>query len=229
MTLSKGVFITGTDTGVGKTRFTLTLMEALKNQGQQVSGMKPVACGAELKNGKLINEDAELIMQFCSKPTDYELVNPAVFELAVAPHIASSKKNEKIDLNQIIDCYRRLAFNCETVIVEGVGGWRVPISNKKSLVDLVRILDLPVILVVGIKLGCINHATLSAEAIRADGLILKGWVSNQLDKDYLFPEETIEALNRTLACPHIANLPYMENFEPDKILESIDLSHFSPV
>jgi dethiobiotin synthetase len=223
--MSKNVFITGTDTGIGKTRFTLTLMEALKNQGYQVLGMKPVASGAAFKNGKLINEDAELIMQHGSKHMDYELINPAVFELAVAPHVASRKKNEKIDLNQIIDCYKELASNGEVVIVEGIGGWRVPLSNKLSLVDLVRSLEIPVILVVGFKLGCINHALLTAEAIRADGLILKGWVSNRLDKDYRLAEETIETLNRDLACPHIADLPYMESFEPDRLIENINLSY----
>ncbi|HIF51181.1 MAG TPA: dethiobiotin synthase [Thiotrichaceae bacterium] len=225
--MSKGIFITGTDTGIGKTRFTLALMTALKNQGHQVSGMKPIASGARLKNGRIINEDAELIMRYCSKSTDYHLINPAVFELAVAPHIASSKKNEKIDLNQIIACYRELASNSRNVIVEGVGGWRVPLSNKESLVDLVRSLELPVIMVVGLKLGCINHALLTAEAIKADGLILKGWVSNRLDKDYLFHEETIETIKAALECPHIADLPYMVNFEPDKLFENIDLSDIS--
>jgi dethiobiotin synthetase len=221
----KGIFITGTDTGIGKTRFTLALMKALKNQGHKVLGMKPLASGATFKRGKLINEDAELIMQHGSKPMDYELINPAVFELAVAPHIAASKKNEKIDLNQIIDCYSQLASNSEVVIVEGAGGWRVPLSDELSLVDLVRSLELPIIMVVGFKLGCINHALLTAEAIRADGLILKGWVSNRLDKDYLLAEETIETLNRDLACPHIADLPYMESFEPDELIENINLSY----
>ena len=225
--MSKGIFITGTDTGIGKTRFTLALMTALKNKGHQVSGMKPIASGARLNNGRLINEDAELIMRCCSKSTDYNLINPAVFELAVAPHIASGKKNEKIDLNQIIACYRKLASNSRNVIVEGVGGWRVPLSNKESLVDLVRILELPIIMVVGLKLGCINHALLTAEAIKADGLILKGWVSNRFDKDYLFHEETIETINENLVCSHIADLPYMENFEADKLFENIDLSDIS--
>ncbi len=222
--MSKGVFITGTDTGIGKTRFTLALMDELKKRGKSASGMKPIASGASLNNGKLINEDASLIMQRCSKPVDYELINPVVFELPVAPHIAASQKKETIDLGKITACYKQLASNCENVVVEGVGGWRVPVSNKLSMVDLVRALDLPVILVVGLRLGCINHAILTAEAIRADGLSLQGWVSNKLDKDCLCAEETIATLKESLACPYIANLPYMEDFELDKALDRIDLS-----
>lgn len=220
----KGVFITGTDTGVGKTRFTLSLMAELKRQGRQVSGMKPIASGAALNNGKLMNEDARLIMQHCSKPTAYELVNPVVFELPVAPHIAADKKKQIIDLDQVLDCYMKLRLNCENIVVEGAGGWRAPLSAETSMGDLVRILDLPVILVVGFRLGCINHALLTAEAIRADGLCLKGWVSNQLQKDYLFAEETIDTLKESLDGPHLANLPYMDNFESDKALNGIDLS-----
>jgi dethiobiotin synthetase len=222
--MSKGIFITGTDTGVGKTRFTLALMERLKKQGSSVSGMKPIASGANLNNGKLINEDASLIMQQCSEPTDYELINPVVFKLPVAPHIAASQKKETIDLDKITACYKQLVSNCENVVVEGIGGWRVPVSNELSMVDLVRDLGLPVVLVVGLRLGCINHAILTAEAIRADGLDLKGWVSNKLDKDYLCAEETIVTLKESLACPYIANLPYTSGFEPNKTLSKIDLS-----
>jgi len=222
--MSKGIFITGTDTGIGKTRFTLSLMEALKKHGRQVSGMKPIASGATMNRGKLINQDAELIMQHCSKPTDYKLINPAVFELPVSPHIAADKKNEKIDLDQIVACYKKLESNCDNIVVEGVGGWRVPISQDLSLVDLVRALDLSVILVVGLKLGCINHGILTSEAINADGIRLVGWVSNRLDSDYLLAEETIKTLNAHLSCPHLADLPYSDNFEPEKMLETIDLS-----
>jgi dethiobiotin synthetase len=225
--MTTGVFITGTDTGIGKTRFTLALMEKLKSQGINVSGMKPIASGAVFENGKLINDDARLIMEHCSQPTDYSLINPAVFELPVSPHIAAQQKNEVVDLGQIVDSYMKLVSNCGSVVVEGVGGWRVPISNSLSVVDLVKALNLPVILVVGLKLGCINHAILTAETIKADGLPLIGWVSNQLDHGYLCVEETIKTLNQALACPQIANLPYAVNFAPDKVLDRINLSTIS--
>jgi len=222
--MANGIFVTGTDTGVGKTWFTITLMEALKEQGHQVAGMKPIATGAILNNGRLINEDASSIMHHCSKSTDYELINPFVFELPVAPHIAACEQNEVISLDQIIACYGQLAAQNRNVVVEGVGGWRVPISESISTVDIVRELDLPVIMVVGIRLGCINHAMLTAEAIRADGVNLCGWVSNQLEKDHMFKRETNNILKERLACPQIADIPYMSNFEPDKMLERIDLS-----
>ncbi len=223
--MSKGVFITGTDTGIGKTRFTLALMEKLKKQGYRVSGMKPIASGATKNNGKLVNEDAKLIMEHCSEPTDYELINPVVFELPVSPNIAANQKKEIIDLDQIISCYRQLASGCEKIIVEGIGGWRVPVSDKLSLVDLVRALDLPVILVVGLRLGCINHAILTAEAIRADGIKLLGWVSNRQDEEYLMADETVKTLKNALVCPYIADLPYMESFDLDINSERIDLTN----
>jgi len=220
--IEKGVFITGTDTGVGKTWFTVTLMEALKREGHQTAGMKPIACGATYINGKLMNDDATLIMQHCSQPTDYELINPVVFELPVAPNIAASCANKTVALEQIVASYRQLAAGSEKVVVEGVGGWRVPISNKISTVDLVRELSLPVIMVVGMRLGCINHALLTAEAIKADGMDLCGWVSNQLENDSPYKREVIATLKERLACPHIAEFPYTEGFEPEKMLKSIN-------
>lgn len=222
--IEKGVFITGTDTGVGKTWFTVTLMEALKKQGHQTAGMKPVACGASYINGQLMHDDAALIMQHCSQPTDYELINPVVFELPVAPNIAANCTNKTVTLEQVVASYHQLAASNEIVVVEGVGGWRVPISNKISTVDLVRELSLPVILVVGVRLGCINHALLSAEVIRADGMNLCGWVSNQLENGNPYKRETIATLKERLACPHIADIPYTEGFEPEKMLKSINLS-----
>jgi dethiobiotin synthetase len=212
--MSKGLFITGTDTGIGKTRVTLSLMEELKKQGHRVAGMKPIASGAILKNEKLVNEDAELILRSCSKQTDYELINPTVFELPVSPHIAASKANEIIDLDLINASYSQLASKNDIVIVEGVGGWRVPLSADTTLADLVRKLDLPVMLVVGLRLGCINHAILTAEAIKADGLSLHGWVSNQVEKDYLFAEDTINTLKISLSCPYMASFSFNDAFEP---------------
>ncbi len=223
--MSKGVFIIGTDTGIGKTWFTLALMEALKKYQNQVAGMKPIASGAQLNNGKLMNGDARLIMQHCSEPTDYELINPIVFELPVSPHIAARQINQKIKMEQIISCYKKLAINNEKIIVEGVGGWRVPLSDKLSIVDLVRSLDLPVILVVGLKLGCISHALLTAEAIEADGIRLIGWVSSRCEKGYLCANETIETLMHDMPCPYLADLPHMDSFEPERLTQKLDLNN----
>lgn len=225
--MTRGFFITGTDTGVGKTRFTVVMMNALKAQAFTVAGMKPVATGAFNRNGRLINEDAMLISKNCSKPTAYELINPIVFAPPIAPHIAAKQIKQTIDLEIIKNAYLQLEENNNMVVVEGIGGWRVPFSEKTSTVDLVRLLNLPVILVVGIRLGCLNHALLTAEALRADGMILSGWVSNQIDKDYLFKQETIDTLKKRLVCPHIADLPYMIDIQPDEMLEKIELSLIS--
>jgi dethiobiotin synthetase len=222
--MDKGVFITGTDTGIGKTWFTVALMEALKKQGHLVSGMKPIASGASLNDGSLRNEDANMIMRHSSQDLDYDLINPVVFELPVAPHIAAGLNKKTIDVDKIVECYKQITMDCERIVVEGVGGWRVPVSPEVSTVDLVRRLNLPVIIVVGIKLGCINHALLSAEAIMADGMRLCGWVSNRLDKTCLKSEEVIETLKNTMNCPHIADLPYMDIIEPSKMSDKIDQS-----
>ena len=155
-------FITGTDTGVGKTWFTVSLMTALKQRGFKVMGMKPVATGAIMTKNGLINEDAKLIMQNCSQKVSYNLINPFVFEVPSAPHVAAKHKGVVIDLDQIIKNYHLLRSMCDVLVVEGVGGWRVPVTNEHSLTDLVSKFDLSVILVVGMRLGCINHAILTA-------------------------------------------------------------------
>lgn len=209
--MRKSFFIAGTDTGIGKTYVTVSLMEEFKKQGYKVAGMKPIASGAVIKNSSLKNEDAELIQQACSEPIDYELINPVVFELPVSPHIAARQVKQAIDLREIERCYQELASNNDLVIVEGVGGWRVPISDEQSMADLAKKLDLPVILVVGLRLGCLNHAILSAEAIKADGFSLYGWVSNRLEEAYLFPEESLETLKKTIESPYLADLPFGHN------------------
>lgn len=220
--MSKGVFITGTDTGIGKTWFTITLMHALKLQNRRTLGMKPIASGAELIDGRLINDDARLILDYCSEPIAYDLINPVIFEAPIAPGFASELEQNPIDMNEIDSAYKKLLSKCENIVVEGAGGWRVPLSKTMTTVDLVRQLDLPVILVVGLRLGCVNHALLTAEAIRADGLNLCGWVSNQVENDYLQKEQTMSLLNTALNCPNIADLPYMQVFDRDKTAKKID-------
>ena len=207
-------FITVSDTGVGKTWFTVAFMAALKRRGLNVMGMKPIATGAEKIKDKLINEDAKLIMQNCSQRVSYNLVNPFVFELPSSPHVAAKHQGTVIDLDQIIKNYHFLKSMCDVLVVEGVGGWRTPITDEHSLTDLVSKLNVSVILVVGMRLGCINHAILTAEAIKADGLNLCGWASNHLDRVYSDSEETIKTLKKRLNCPHIANLPHNNDFDP---------------
>ena len=206
--MATGVFITGTDTGVGKTWFTIALMEELKKQGLNIAGMKPVASGAALINDKLINEDANLIQAHCSATIDYELINPYVFEPPVAPHIAAEKSNQHVNIDRIIQCYSSLLANSDLVVVEGVGGWRVPLSGRIATVDLVKALALPVILVVGIRLGCINHALLTEQSILSDQIELLGWVSNHVDEECLVKPEIIETLRSSLTSQHLGDLPH---------------------
>ena len=222
--MATGVFITGTDTGVGKTWFTVALMEALKAHGHDVLGMKPIASGAELVAGSLINEDAKLILEHGSKPKEYKLINPCVYQPPIAPHIAAEQAGQNIELNTIAKSYEQLSESTEILVVEGVGGWRVPVSDAAYLSDLVRMLELPVILVVGLRLGCINHALLTAESIHQDGVKLLGWVSNQLEEELPYKNEIIITLNERLACPHLAEMGFMPGFESKKLSEQVDLT-----
>ena len=219
-----GYFITGTDTGVGKTWVTLVLMKAMQNKGKVVAGMKPVACGCKETRDGLRNDDAVKILKQSNQSLDYNTVNPYAFQHAIAPHIAAGLVGVMIDIEKIAGEFEKLIKDSDCVLVEGIGGWCVPLGGDIMLSELVNRLDLPVILVVGLRLGCINHALSTVRAIRTDGVNLCGWVSNQLDKDYLFTQETIDTLKKRLACPHIADLAYMKDFEPDKMLDRINLS-----
>lgn len=225
----KHFFITGTDTEVGKTWFTVSLMVALKKRGFDVMGMKPIATGAKIIDNKLVNEDAELIMKHCSKKTSYNLINPFVYELPAAPSIAANYESTRIDQDQIIENYNNLRSISDVMVVEGLGGWRAPITDKSLLSDIALRLNIPIIMVVGMKLGCINHAILTADAIRGDGLNLYGWVSNNLDTVYSTSTETIKTLKKRLNCPHIANFSFMANFDPDKLSTEISTSFISGI
>ena len=225
--MTGGIFVTGTDTGIGKTRATVMLMNALKAQGYSVAGMKPVASGATIKNGQLRNDDATLIQEHCSSKIDYELINPVVFESPIAPHIAAIKAGTPIDINKIKAAYDTLKNSNDIVVVEGVGGWRVPLSETLSLKDLVRELKLPVVMVIGLRLGCLNHAILTADAILADGLTLCAWISNRIDKTYENVRETLQTLRANIPAPGIAEIPYLQAFERSDAEVKIDLSAIS--
>lgn len=210
-------FITGTDTGVGKTWATLALMKAMQNKGDAVVGMKPVASGCKDTEDGLRNDDAVKILQQSSKkPTqtlDYKTVNSYAFEQAVAPHIAAGLAGVKIDIEKIAADFNLLKKDSDCVLVEGIGGWCVPLGSDDMLADMVKCLDLPVILVIGLRLGCINHALSTVRAIRADGARLYGWMANQLDPDYAFLDETMTTLQARISAPLLGSLPYMEKFE----------------
>jgi dethiobiotin synthetase len=212
----KSCFIAGTDTGVGKTRITVALMTALKQQGLRVMGMKPVATGCVRTPAGLRNADAELIRACCPAQTPYQTVNPYAFEEPVAPLFAAHTDGVRIEKPRIESAFQQLAEQSDVVIVEGVGGWRMRLAADLQLSDIVKSLQLQVILVVGLRLGCINHALLSAEGIRSDGLRLAGWVANQIDPEYSMVDQTLELLSGEMRAPLIGMVPYAVEYDGDE-------------
>jgi dethiobiotin synthetase len=208
--MAAGFFVTGTDTGVGKTLVSCALLHAFAAGGYSVVGMKPVAAGCE--DGQW--RDVELLKAASNVIAPHALINPYAFRVPVAPHIAAQEVDVEIELQVIRQSYDRLQSLAEITIVEGIGGFLVPLkssSNRYDTGDLARVLGLPVILVVGMRLGCLNHALLTARAIRATGLTLVGWVANKIDPEMLRPEENLQTLTTWLDCPLLGVLPYQEH------------------
>lgn len=204
-----GVFIAGTDTGIGKTFVSCALLHALREAGLRATGMKPVASGCERTAEGLRNEDALALIEASDpQPDDYTLCNPYAFEPAIAPHLAAADVGVRIELARIQTAYQQLAARTDVVVVEGVGGWMVPLSDSLDAGAIPHALKLPVILVVGLRLGCINHARLSARAIQADGCELLGWIGNTIDPAMERREDNIETLRRVLPAPCLGLLPH---------------------
>lgn len=201
----KGVFVTGTDTGVGKTRVSVALIHALRARGLKVAGMKPVAAGHD--PGEL-NEDVAALMQAANVESELRDVNPYAFEPPIAPHIAAAQVGVRIEPGLIAEAYARLAARADVVVVEGAGGFRVPLNDHEDTADLAAALGLPVLLVVGLRLGCINHAVLSAESIQARGLAWAGWVGNHIDPAMEAQAENILALRQRLPRPCLGIQPW---------------------
>lgn len=205
----RGIFVTGTDTGVGKTRVSCMILAALRERGERAVGMKPIASGCETTSEGLRNDDA-LRLQAVSEIDDYGTVNPIAFAPPIAPHIAAERENRAISLDVIERAYARLAARADRVVVEGAGGWRVPLATGgPTMAEIPKRLRLGVVLVVGIRLGCLSHALLTAEAVRADGLTLLGWVANCLDPDVAEKDAQIATLVRSLAAPLLGVVPYL--------------------
>ena len=221
--MNKGYFITGSDTGCGKTEVTLALMHLLRARGERVLGMKPVAAGCAPTPEGLRNDDARRIQAAGSHPVAYPAINPYAFESAIAPHIAAARRGEAIRIDSLATAFRALARQADRVVVEGVGGWRVPLGPDGAVSDLAARLALPVVLVVGLRLGCINHALLTAEAIIADGLTLAGWVANRVDPQMAAAEENLATLERMIPAPCLGYLPYLDPVSPDELASHLRL------
>jgi len=211
--MEEGFFITGTDTGVGKTLVSAALMHYFKKQGKSVAAMKPVASGAIWKNSQLVNDDALLLQQSASEKLQYESVNPYVFEEPVSPHIAAKNDGKIICFDKILKNLNQLQQSFDIVIVEGVGGWLVPLGPKIDISDLAKTLKLPVIVVVAIRLGCINHARLTFAAINKAGVTVAGWVANCVDPGMAAQQENIQTIKELIAAPLLSIFPYFP--EPD--------------
>jgi len=205
----RGCFVTGTDTEVGKTLITCGLLHACRQNGLSAIGMKPVAAGATACDGRLVNDDVEAIIAASSVAADRSLVNPYLFAPPIAPHIAADEAGATIDSDRIVTCLHQLAALADVVVVEGVGGFRVPLHGRVDTANLAAKLKLPVVLVVGLRLGCINHALLTAEAIRAHELACIGWVANQIDPQMSRLHENIATLDQLLDMPRLAFVEHL--------------------
>jgi dethiobiotin synthetase len=212
-----GIFITGTDTDCGKTEVALGLMAAWQSRGLRILGMKPVATGCTPEPAGPQNADALRLQVQGSSRAPYGLVNPYAFEPPIAPHIAAGLAGVEIELGPIAGAYRTLASESDLVVVEGVGGWRVPLSATLSVSDLPTAMNLPVLLVIGLRLGCLNHALLTAESIRAQGTQLAGWVANGIDPGMLESDANLATLAALLGSPCIGVVPWLSPPEPSEL------------
>lgn len=215
-------FVTGTDTGVGKTYVSCLLLEAFKQQGLKTIALKPIAAGCETVDGQLRNDDALQLQQHMTETLAYEEINPFALEAAIAPHIAAANEGRRLLVSRIAGMVRGAAMQpADVTLVEGAGGWYVPLNDKETLADLVRELHLPVILVVGMRLGCLNHAILTARAIYRDGLRVAGWVANCIEPDMPELEANIQTLKALLSAPCLGVIPHAPQADFAKLASSV--------
>ncbi|HEX9686736.1 MAG TPA: dethiobiotin synthase [Burkholderiales bacterium] len=209
-----GFFVTGTDTGVGKTLVACCLLRAFAARGLKVVGMKPVASGAVPRGNELVHDDVERLVAAGNLAAPRSHINPYCFAPAIAPHLAAAEAGMRIDLDHIGQCFNALAGRADLVIVEGVGGFRVPLGPGADTAQLAARLALPVVLVVGVRLGCLNHALLTAEAIAGRGLALAGWVANHVDPRMSAADENVQALETLITAPLLARFAFAATPDP---------------
>ena len=209
-------FVVGTDTGVGKTHAACALLHALARRHPRVVGMKPVAAGGVDTPQGLSNEDSIAHRAASTISVPSELDNPILLPEPLSPHIAAARAGRPIDFARITRAFAELRAQADAVVVEGAGGFLVPMSETQTGADLAAALQLPLVLVVGMRLGCLNHALLTAEAIRARGLALAGWIANRVDPHFLRPDENLAYLASHLGAPLWADLPYSTARDPER-------------
>jgi dethiobiotin synthetase len=219
--MTRGLLITGTDTGVGKTHVTVLLARALASTGNRVATMKPVAAGIDTDAS--VNADVAALIAAANVDVPLTDVNPYAYRAAVAPHVAARNEGRPIDIAVIAAACARLAGRADVVLVEGAGGALVPLNTHDCVLDLARVLQLPVLVVVGIRLGCINHALLTVEAVRARGLTLAGWVANRIDPDMAEAQASIDAITERIKSAPAAELPFGAVVIADQALARLGL------
>jgi len=222
----KGFFVTGTDTGVGKTLCAAGLLEAFKQQGLTTIAMKPVASGCEQTADGLRNEDALLLMKHMSEQANYEEVNPYAFLPPMAPHLAAARTNNVIDSGALVEQAELLANRANRIVIEGAGGWLAPLNERQTFADLALQFGLPVIVVVGIRLGCLNHALLTVENIQQRGVQIGGWIANtglENAEDCLDVAENIATLSARIQAPLLGKIPYLYDRNISKIAGLLDI------
>lgn len=219
----RGVFVSGTDTGVGKTLAACALLHALRERGRICVPMKPIAAGTGADAAA--NDDTLALLAAAGWPRDRAaLVTPVLLREALAPHIAAAHEGRDITLEPVIAAWRALQAAGDFVVVEGVGGWKVPLGRTLTTVDLARVFAIPVVLVVGLRLGCLNHALLSAQAITHDGFQLAGWIGSSVDPHMAAREENIEALAKRLGAPCLGVLPHVVRPDPAAFARELDVA-----
>ncbi|HEY4998091.1 MAG TPA: dethiobiotin synthase [Usitatibacter sp.] len=221
----RGVFVTGTDTGVGKTLAACALVHALRKEGIDALPMKPIAAGAVEHAGGWANEDSLALLR--ASGADASLlpdVTPVLLREAMAPHLAARHENRFIALAPIEAAFERLSARSRFLVIEGVGGFRVPLADSLDTVDLARALALPIVLVVGMRLGCLNHALLTAEAIERSGLRFAGWIANAVDPTMAARDENVAALVDRLEAPLLGTLPHCVPPDPASLARQLDVA-----
>lgn len=225
MSVSKfALFVTGTDTEIGKTLVSSALLYAFVQAGLRVAAMKPVAAGVTLHNGVRVNEDIELLRAQANIELPEHEMTPYLWDEPIAPHIAAQKRGVVMRAEVIRQAYLAAAQRADAIIVEGVGGFCVPLSCEENMADVAVALNLPVVMVVGMRLGCINHALLTAEAIRARGLTLAAWVANTVDRNMPYRDENIQTLSEALAAPCLGRVPYLDEPSAELAAGYLDIS-----
>lgn len=222
--MSRSYFIAGTDTDIGKTTIAAGLLYAARQSGLSTVAGKPVASGCIVSPEGLRNADALSLMAECSVALTYEEVNPVAFEPAIAPHLAAREAGVALTVQSLLEPMRYLLNKgSDFTLIEGAGGWRVPLADQSNLSDLAKALQLPVILVVGVRLGCINHALLTAEAVARDGLQLAGWVANIIDGKTARLEENLATLAERLPAPCLGRVPRLKKPTAEAVAEFLHL------